>query len=200
MVDSSIRAGNTFGGEFIIVRVAVIQLCGQGSDGTVAHQSDCLLLFLFHKIGPPVCFLQSSCRRERCQVRLCWQDKKKIFVDFNLQERSGKAPEAAAYQQREWEQEDAMCQEAVPNLNGTQISPMPDQAGTMAAGAGKLVELDGADHFIIKILEKRVVKFVLNGYHNRCPCGASRRWFWVGTKLWSVRFLPISMLQRDVIP
>ena len=35
------------------------------------------------------------------------------------------------------------AQEGVPHLDGTQISPMPDQAGTMAAGAGKLVELDG---------------------------------------------------------
>lgn len=37
----------------------------------------------------------------------------------------------------------AQAQEAVPDLNGTQISPMPDKAGRMAAGAGKLVELDG---------------------------------------------------------
>ena len=92
------------------------------------------------------------------------------------------------------------AQEGVPHLDGTQISPMPDEAGTMAAGTGKLVELDGADQFIIKILRKGVAKFVLNGYHNRCPCGASRRWLWAGTKLWSVGFLPIFMLQRDMIP
>lgn len=77
---------------------------------------------------------------------------------------------------------------------------MPDQTGGMAAGTGKLVELDGFDYFIIKILRNGVVKFVSNGYHNRCPRGESRRWLWAGTKLWSVGFLPVFMLQKDMIP
>lgn len=88
----------------------------------------------------------------------------------------------------------------VTDFDGTQIGPMPDQTGGMAAGTGKLVELDGFDYFIIKILRKGVVKFVSNGYHNRCPCGESRWWLWAGTKLWSVGFLPVFMLQKDMIP
>ena len=88
----------------------------------------------------------------------------------------------------------------VTDFDGTQIGPMPDQTGGMAAGTGKLVELDGFDYFIIKILRKGVVKFVSNGYHNRCPCGESRRWLWAGTKLWSVGFLPVLMLQKHMIP
>lgn len=35
----------------------------------------------------------------------------------------------------------------VTDFDGTQIGPMPDQTGGMAAGTGKLVELDGFDYF-----------------------------------------------------
>lgn len=54
----------------------------------------------------------------------------------------------------------------VTNFNGTAVGTVPDEAGTASAGAFQLMELDGINNFIIKILRKGVVKFVLNGYHN----------------------------------
>lgn len=55
---------------------------------------------------------------------------------------------------------------SVTDFNGTEVGAVPCETGTASAGAFELVELDGINNFIIKILRKGVVKFVLNGYHN----------------------------------
>lgn len=55
---------------------------------------------------------------------------------------------------------------SVTDFNGTAVGTMPGETGTASAGAFQLMELDGINNFIIKILRKGVVKFVLNGYHN----------------------------------
>lgn len=54
----------------------------------------------------------------------------------------------------------------VTNFNGTEVGTMPGETGTASTGAFELVKLDGINNFIIKILRKGVVNYVLNGYHN----------------------------------
>lgn len=71
----------------------------------------------------------------------------------------------------------AQTERAATSLDGTQVRAMPDQAGGVSAGTCQLMELEGSDYFIIKILRKGVVKSVSNGYHNTYPGGESRRRF-----------------------
>ena len=60
MVVSSVRPGKPLGRDFFIIslhgRITVIQAGDQRGDRAVAHQSNRLLLFLFHQIRPPACF------------------------------------------------------------------------------------------------------------------------------------------------
>lgn len=62
---------------------------------------------------------------------------------------------------------------------------MPGQTGGVSAGTFELMELEGADHIIIKILGKGVVKFVSNRYHSnireaKAPGGLGRNEALVG--------------------
>lgn len=89
-----------------------------------------------------------------------------IYKDLGIGDHAGKHQGMGMPTFRASEAAYAETKLSANGFNGTVIGAMPGQRGTASAGAFKLMKLDGINGFIIKILRKRLVKFVFNGYHN----------------------------------